>query len=135
MPHAFHTVANLSQYCSMLQKIYHIPHLLNGLKLGLAWDMCQIFSIWHISHIYCGCSNKSYILLVAMALKIELDQPIQPVQLEIKYQSGLIKMLKIEKNWELEANLVLPSVQFLKCLVFYCQILLFLNPIIIIIII
>ena len=135
MPHAFHTVANLSHYCSMLQKIYHIPHLLNGLKLGLVWDMCQIFSIWHISHIYCGCSNKSYILLVAMALKIELDQPIQPVQLEIEYQSGLIKMLKIEKNWELEANLVLPSIQFLKHLVFYCQILLFLNPIIIIIII
>ena len=20
--------------------------------------MCQIFSIWHISHIYCGCSNN-----------------------------------------------------------------------------
>ena len=45
-----------------------------------------------------------------MALKIELDQPIQPVQLEIEYQSSLIKMLKIEKNWELEANLFLPSV-------------------------
>ena len=25
--------------------------------LCLAWDMCQIFSIWHISHIYCECSN------------------------------------------------------------------------------
>ena len=60
MLHAFCTVANLSRYCSMLQKIYHIPHLLNGLKLGLVWDICQIFSIWHISHIYCGCS---YLLL------------------------------------------------------------------------
>ena len=55
MPHAFRIMANLSQYCSILQKIYHIPHVLNGLKLGLVSDMCQICSIWHISHIYCGC--------------------------------------------------------------------------------
>ena len=50
-------MANLSRYCVMLEKKYNIPHLINGLKLGLVWDMCQIFSIWHISHICCGCSK------------------------------------------------------------------------------
>ena len=56
IPHIFRTVANLPQYCLVLQKKNNIPHLLNWLKLGLVWDTCQIFSIWHISHIYCGCS-------------------------------------------------------------------------------
>ena len=31
--------------------------MINGVKLGLAWDMCQIFSIWHISHM--GALNKT----------------------------------------------------------------------------
>ena len=37
----------------------HMQHLLGRYFLCLVWDMCQIFSIWHISHIYCGCSNAS----------------------------------------------------------------------------
>ena len=46
-----------------------------------------------------------------MILKIGPDQP---VQLETKYQSGSIKLVKIGKNRELKANPVLPPVWFLK---------------------
>ena len=53
---SYRTVGNLWLYCSMLQKIWHLAHLINGVKWYLVWDMCQIFSIWHISHICCWCS-------------------------------------------------------------------------------
>ena len=88
IPHAFHTVANLSRYCSMLQKIYHIPHLLNGLKLGLVWDMCQIFSIWHISHICCGCSK--------MAMSISL---VGRLYNHLYFHLSFINQLMKEKPW------------------------------------
>ena len=36
--------------------LQHLQNLMASCFLCLVWDMCQIFSIWHISHIYCGCS-------------------------------------------------------------------------------
>ena len=45
MPHFVRTMANLWLYCRMLQKIWHLEHLINGVKWCLVWDMCQIFSV------------------------------------------------------------------------------------------
>ena len=59
MPHFVRTMPKFWGYCSMLQKIWHLEHLINGVKLCLGWDMCQIFSIWQISYICCGCSKKT----------------------------------------------------------------------------
>ena len=39
---AYHTVANLLLYCSILQKIWHLEHLINRVKWCLVWDMCQM---------------------------------------------------------------------------------------------
>ena len=51
----FTTVRTQNGICAKYMQ--HIQHLLGSYFLCLVWDMCQIFSIWHISHIYCGCSN------------------------------------------------------------------------------
>ena len=59
---------NLWLYYSMLQKIWHLAHLINVFKRCLVWDMCQIFSIWHISHICCGWSNTNHTHLEAYKL-------------------------------------------------------------------
>ena len=48
---AYHTVANLLLYCSMLQKIWHLKHLINGVKWCLVWDMCQMLYLAHIPYL------------------------------------------------------------------------------------
>ena len=53
---AYHTVANLLLYCSMLQKIWHLEHLINRSN-GVWCGICAKCYIWHISHICCGCSK------------------------------------------------------------------------------
>ena len=48
-------------------KKYRIAFLdanaLNEVKLGLVWDMCQIFSIWRITHVCCGCFTHKVLFI------------------------------------------------------------------------
>ena len=53
----FATVMTQNGIC--VKYMQHMQHLLGSYFLCLVWDIYQIFSVWHISHIYCGCSRTS----------------------------------------------------------------------------
>ena len=50
-----HTIANLQRYEHKWYNFGTYATSDGSCFLCLVWDMCQIFSIWHISHIYYGC--------------------------------------------------------------------------------
>ena len=70
-----------------------MQYLMGSCFLCLVWDMCQIFSIWHISHIQCGClmlivQGKSKLLSNDI---LQLTNNIMPIKSSYSQDCSYIK--------------------------------------------